>query len=88
MAEVNQKAKCPIVLYSSRWFWQAYLEPHIETDRLWIANYSKNAITQTKNSYPLMQYSESGSVPGVAGNIDLDQMSDHYFKLMEKGCQY
>jgi lysozyme len=41
--------------------------------RLWLCEYGKKAVTQSSWSYPwLWQYSETGSVKGISGHVDVN----------------
>jgi GH25 family lysozyme M1 (1,4-beta-N-acetylmuramidase) len=41
---------------------------------LWLAKYS-TTVPQGWQNYKIWQYSESGNVPGISGNVDLDQFN-------------
>jgi lysozyme len=63
-----------IGVYCSQSFYEDYLKGNIRSDmKLWIAHYGIN-----NNPYPAQswQYSASGSVPGIDGNVDLDWFAD------------
>ena len=48
----------------------------------WLAHYTKDtAITQYPYHYDMWQYSSTGSVPGIEGNVDLNVAIDNVFGL-------
>lgn len=67
-----------IGLYSGMSFYYEYLQGNIPSDLpLWLASYGQQPL-QYPNGVS-WQYSESGSLPGVIGNIDLDYFNDSIF---------
>ena len=44
---------------------------------VWLAHYTKQ--TDYKNSYTMWQYTSSGSIPGILGNVDMDICYTKYF---------
>jgi lysozyme len=65
------------VIYTSASFWNANLPPGNAFARypLWVAHYTTNPAPHVPNGFPgyvFWQYSESGSVPGISGTVDMD----------------
>ena len=57
---------------------------------LWVAEYTGNSSPRLPNGfadYVFWQYSESGSVPGIAGNADLDQFNGSRADLAYDYCR-
>lgn len=64
-------------LYSGLSFYYEYLYGNIPNDLpLWLASYGRQPLQYPNVSW---QYSESGSLPGIVGNIDLDSFNDSIF---------
>jgi GH25 family lysozyme M1 (1,4-beta-N-acetylmuramidase) len=39
----------------------------------WLANYTTNKVASTyRYDYDIWQYTDSGSVPGISGKVDMD----------------
>ena len=55
----------------------------LRTSPLWLARYSNSppAIPTGFSTYIVWQYSESGSVNGITGNVDLNQLNVPFAKL-------
>lgn len=54
-------------VYSNTYWWDHYLKSVTDYPR-WVAQY--NSICTYKGSYDIWQYSSSGSIPGIRGNVD------------------
>ena len=63
-------------LYTGLSFYYEYLQGSIPIVPLWLASYGKQPEQYPNVSW---QSSESGSLPGVIGDIDLDSFSDNIF---------
>lgn len=68
---------CTPIIYTNCSFWNANLNAEFGRYPLWIARYSTSppTIPNGWTNWTFWQYSESGSVPGVAGAVDLDQFA-------------
>jgi GH25 family lysozyme M1 (1,4-beta-N-acetylmuramidase) len=60
-----------IGLYSGQYFYTNYGLSTLKHDFLWLAKYSNN---QPSFNYDLWQYTSSGSLPGINGNVDLNKI--------------
>jgi GH25 family lysozyme M1 (1,4-beta-N-acetylmuramidase) len=65
----------PPVIYTGAWFWNPNVAPGTCADSpLWIAHYTTAAQpllpTGTWSDWTIWQYTSSGRVPGVTGNVD------------------
>ncbi|HTA23098.1 MAG TPA: GH25 family lysozyme [Terriglobales bacterium] len=75
----QQLGRTPII-YTAAGFWNAALggTTAFAAYPLWVAEYTGNPAPRIPtgfSSYVFWQYSQSGSVPGIAGNVDLDQFN-------------
>lgn len=75
---IAEKGYTPGV-YANRW----YLNDRLDADALrnagisiWLAEYTKNARPAYRGTYDYWQYSQTGSVPGIDGAVDLDRASE------------
>lgn len=61
------------ILYTSSNYASNYLNANVIDTELWIANWGVGSPnTGTWDSYKFWQTTDSGSVPGISGNVDLD----------------
>ena len=65
------------MIYTAAGFWNAALggTSAFSEYPLWVAHYTSNPspnVPKGFSDYTFWQYSESGSVPGIAGNVDMD----------------
>lgn len=73
------------VIYTYRSFFEDYL--NILDIPLWIAEYG---VSKPKTNVPYVgfQYSETGRVPGISGNVDLDEFSEGIFLGNSSSVQF
>lgn len=57
-------------VYASKSYFESYVKNAAKPYTLWVAQWG-NACTYSGN-YDMWQYSSTGSVPGISGNVDLD----------------
>lgn len=67
------------IIYSGKYFWQDNVKSNAFVDYpLWIPNYSLNC-PDLANGYwsdwTFFQYTDTGSVPGISGNVDRNQFN-------------
>jgi len=77
---VQQNLGRPPMIYTAAGFWNTALggTTSFAAYPLWVAEYTGNSSPRIPNGfadYVFWQYSQSGSVPGIAGNLDLDQFN-------------
>jgi lysozyme len=77
---VQQNLGCTPIIYTAAGFWNSALggTTSFAAYPLWVAEYTGNSsplLPTGFSDYVFWQYSESGSVPGIAGNSDLDQFN-------------
>lgn len=84
------KAFCTIIedngYYVGVYSYSYYLENYIDYNVLkwysvWVADLSKGAVSYT-GAYDMWQYSHTGSVKGINGNVDLNYCYKNYPKIM------
>lgn len=76
----------PAVIYCNPYYINTYLNSDITKYPLWIANYEVSTPqTPLWGSYVIWQYSDSGQVSGVSGNVDLDVMTDEFYSQLIGG---
>lgn len=69
-----------------------YINTHLNSDitkyPLWIANYGVSTpSTPLWGSYAIWQYSDSGQISGISGSLDLDIMTDAFYKKLTGGSK-
>lgn len=75
--EVLENAGYWVGLYTSRSFLTSYIEDDIKQRyALWIAEWGSTL--HYSGDYGIWQYSETGKVDGIAGNVDLNQCNVDY----------
>ena len=62
------------IIYTDPSFWKQYMSDEFGEYPLWIANYNvaQPTVPSTWEDYAFWQYSQTGKVSGVAGNVDLN----------------
>lgn len=71
------------IIYCNPSYITEYLNSSITKYPLWIANYGVSApSTPLFGSYAIWQYSESGSLPGINGFLDLNYMRDSFYNTL------
>lgn len=76
-----------IMIYASQYFAKDNLQSSLSQYKLWVAKYKYSDITTWLDSYDcgawkywaMWQYSETGSVSGISGNVDMDMATAHIF---------
>ncbi|RYF85758.1 MAG: glycoside hydrolase family 25 protein, partial [Chitinophagaceae bacterium] len=64
------------ILYTNYRFYQRYLEGHFDRYPVWIAHYTKNSPAIAHESgWTFWQHSETGKVPGISKNVDMNVFS-------------
>jgi GH25 family lysozyme M1 (1,4-beta-N-acetylmuramidase) len=70
-----------LIIYTGAWWWDPATK-NIDVTwaaiaDLWLASYTTNPIMPKKpwNSWKMWQYSETGRVPGISGNVDLNRFN-------------
>ncbi|MFC6181839.1 GH25 family lysozyme [Lactiplantibacillus daowaiensis] len=72
VAQMRKLTNKKLILYSGEWFASTVKFDQSQFDGVWIANYS----AKPKLSADLWQYSSTGRVSGISGNVDLSKILD------------
>jgi lysozyme len=77
IARAKQVMNKPVIMYTNRDYWQTLGNPHVQALQnvpLWIASWDVNTPGTIPNlpSPAFWQYSSTGAVRGINGNVDLD----------------
>lgn len=100
MREVKRLTKKAVILYTGAYFARDELGKAAGEFPLWVAHYgvasgSTPLPNNTWNEWAAWQFTSSGKVDGIAGNVDLDYMDADYFAalfeqsaLRERGEDY
>lgn len=59
-------------IYANQYWWQSILKDKLDRFTKWVARYSSNKPEGISGTYDIWQYSSSGSVPGISGNVDMN----------------
>jgi GH25 family lysozyme M1 (1,4-beta-N-acetylmuramidase) len=73
------------IIYTGRYFWQDHVASDAFVDYpLWIAHYTDGCpnIPDPWTTWAFHQYSSTGSVPGIAGNVDTNDFNGSYEDLL------
>ncbi len=62
-------------LYANKYYLtnKIYVSELSSSTRIWIAHYTSDPHPEYQTKYDMWQYSSTGSVPGISGNVDLDK---------------
>ncbi|MDI3289846.1 GH25 family lysozyme [Polyangium sp. 15x6] len=86
LAHVEAATGAKPIIYTGKYFWQDNVASYDFGDYpLWIPNYSFDCPNLPDNYWDqwiLFQYTDSGSVPGVAGNVDRNAFNGSLADLM------
>lgn len=59
-------------IYANQYWWRTYLKDGLERFTKWVARYSESKPTGISGTYDIWQYSSTGSVTGIVGNVDMN----------------
>jgi lysozyme len=87
MAHVEAAIGRKPIIYTGKYFWQDYVggSDAFVDHPLWIPNYSASCPNLPNGGWTdwtFFQYTDSGSVPGISGNVDLDFFNGSYEELL------
>ena len=84
LTHVEQKTGRVPLIYSSPGFWSSIGSPNFSHDVLWVANWQVNCPNTPGGwtAWSFWQYSDTGSVPGISGAVDLDRFDGDAAALM------
>lgn len=79
------KAGFYVCIYSSKsWFETKINVSKLASFDIWLAQWNKTCTY--KGKYDIWQYSDSGSVAGITGNVDMDYSYKDYAKIIKEAC--
>jgi len=72
----------PVGQYSARWWWNPYMGDLVLPGPFWVAQYGSQqpVLPQAWSDWAIWQYTSSGHVDGVAGNVDLNVAKPSIFE--------
>lgn len=72
------------MIYTTASFWDSHLNDTFGAYPLWVAEYGVSApkIPAGWSTWQFWQYSQSGTVSGVSGNVDMDEFNGSYDDLL------
>jgi lysozyme len=72
------------IIYAGPSFWNQHLTPQFGSYPLWVANYgvASPKLPNGWSSWQFWQYSQSGSIAGVSGPVDMDYFNGTLDQLM------
>ncbi|UVI29510.1 glycoside hydrolase family 25 protein [Paenibacillus spongiae] len=81
LEEVRLRTGHPVMIYTGAYFAKTYLGKRLAGYPLWVANYGVNIPmgNSTWSSWSSFQYSDSGKVDGICGNVDLNVMEQSFY---------
>jgi lysozyme len=76
LTEVQRRSGQRVMLYTGASFAKSYLGSKLAEFPLWVAHYGTETpmANSTWDKWAVFQYSESGSVDGIAGSVDMNEM--------------
>ena len=76
------KKKGDVMIYTGASFINTNLDSRLRKYKLWVAHYgvSRPRANSIWDKWSAFQYTSSGRVPGIAGNVDLDEMVPEVLK--------
>ncbi len=86
IAEIQAKTGRPTLLYTDPGFWSSIGSPaQFASSPFWVADWGAPcpAIPSPWSSWVIWQYSDTGSVPGISGNVDLDEFDGSLARLQQ-----
>lgn len=84
LQEYEKRTGLKPLFYSYPSFIKSYIGKEVAAWPLWIANYGVNTPTAHGmwDRWEIFQYSDKGSVPGIAGNVDLNVIDQTYWESL------
>lgn len=86
---VQQATGCTPIIYSYKDFWQENIGPEFNDYPFWLADYSEEMdAPQGIENLILWQFSETGQIPGITGNVDRDRLLSGKSEMTALRCTY
>ncbi|MFC3885468.1 GH25 family lysozyme [Bacillus songklensis] len=86
MGLVN-KTGHPVMIYASAGYARSYLKSKLGQFPLWVAHYTTERTpmaNHTWDQWHMFQYTSSGKVNGISGNVDINEAIPELFELVSK----
>jgi len=84
---VEKEVGCTPIIYTDLSFWQSYFSDTFERYPLWLAEYRPQLyIPPTMKRWSIWQKSEAGTVTGISGGVDIDQLNHNQVTLESLQC--
>jgi lysozyme len=86
---LEEKLDCRVIVYSDMGDWNGFMQgtDSFSGHPFWVAEYNSDAAPTLPagfNSWAIWQYSSKGSIPGIAGDVDLDQLNGDDLAVIER----
>jgi GH25 family lysozyme M1 (1,4-beta-N-acetylmuramidase) len=94
-AQVKARTGHPVIVYTTQGWWHTCVGTHaaLGSSPMWVAAYSTSSSPGTlpygwsAGDWTYWQYSASGKVAGIDGDVDLDQLNPKLLTLLNPGDQ-
>lgn len=83
-ADIIEKAGYWCGIYANEWWWKTYLKDGLDQYTKWVAKYSGEP-KGISGTYDIWQYSSKGTVPGINGNVDMNECYRDFPKEIRSG---
>lgn len=84
---VEKETGCTPIIYTDLSFWQSYFSESFEQYPLWLAEYRPHLyIPSEMKRWSIWQKSESGTISGISGNVDINQLNHSHVSLESLQC--
>ena len=70
--DIIEKAGYWCGIYANQYWWRTFLKDGLNRFTKWVAKYSSNEPSGISGTYDIWQYSSTGSVKGIEGNVDMN----------------
>lgn len=83
---IEARYKVTPMIYSYPWFTSKYLDTSLSEYPLWMADYDGNPPLDRSGwtEWTFLQYTDKGNVPGIYGNVDMNEFNGGLDKLFAK----
>ncbi|XOV80972.1 MAG: glycoside hydrolase family 25 protein [Aestuariibacter sp.] len=87
LALVEKETGCTPIIYTDLSFWQSFFSESFEQYPLWLAEYRPHLYIPTEmKRWSIWQKSESGTISGISGNVDINQLNHSHVSLENLQC--
>ncbi|MFS1519409.1 GH25 family lysozyme [Bacillus sp. SCS-151] len=87
LSSIEERSNYQPILYTYSSFAKSYLESTLGKWPLWIAQYEveKPNDNEIWDSWAIFQYTDSGTINGITGNVDMNEMNKEFFYMVTSG---